>query len=75
VTAAALKLQSAALIRYARGRIKVLDRPGLELRSCECYGVVKREYERLLPDLRANRTAARALAHGQSAGPQASSAA
>jgi CRP-like cAMP-binding protein len=50
VTEAALKLQSAGLIRYARGRITVLDRPALEGRTCECYAVVKREYDRLLPD-------------------------
>ena len=50
VTEAALKLQAAGLIRYARGRISVLDRPGLEARTCECYAVVKREYARLLPD-------------------------
>jgi CRP-like cAMP-binding protein len=49
VTEAALKLQTAGLIRYVRGRINVLDRPKLELRSCECYQVVKREYDRLLP--------------------------
>ena len=49
VTEAALQLQSSGLIRYARGRISVLDRPGLEVRSCECYGVVKKEYDRLLP--------------------------
>ncbi len=49
VTEAALQLQSSGLIRYARGRISVLDRPGLEARSCECYGVVKKEYDRLLP--------------------------
>ena len=49
VTDAAHKLQQAGLIRYARGHISVLDRPGLEKRSCECYAVVKREYERLLP--------------------------
>lgn len=49
VTEAALKLQRAGLIRYARGRITVLDRRGLEHRSCECYGVVKHEYDRLLP--------------------------
>jgi CRP-like cAMP-binding protein len=48
VTEAALKLQTAGLIRYVRGRISVLDRPKLELRSCECYQVVKREYDRLL---------------------------
>jgi CRP-like cAMP-binding protein len=53
VTEAALKLQSAGLIRYARGRISVLDRPGLEARTCECYAVVKKEYDRLLPDQRA----------------------
>jgi Mn-dependent DtxR family transcriptional regulator len=49
VTASALKLQKAGLIRYVRGRITVLDRKGLERRSCECYAVVKKEYDRLLP--------------------------
>ena len=49
VTESALKLQRAGLINYARGHITVLDRPGLEKRCCECYAVVKREYERLLP--------------------------
>jgi len=49
VTEAALKLQNLGLIRYARGHITVLDRPGLEQRTCECYAVVKREYDRLLP--------------------------
>jgi len=49
VTAAANRLQDAGLIQYHRGRITVLDRPGLELRTCECYGVVKRECDRLLP--------------------------
>jgi CRP-like cAMP-binding protein len=48
VTDGALKLQQDGLIRYARGRITVLDRPGLEKRTCECYAVVKREYDRLL---------------------------
>ena len=42
-------LQDAGLIRYRRGRITVLDRSGLEARTCECYAVVKREYDRLLP--------------------------
>ncbi|TDP86133.1 CRP-like cAMP-binding protein [Aquabacterium commune] len=51
VTEAALKLQRQGLIRYARGHIEVLDREGLESLSCECYGVVKREYDRLLPNL------------------------
>jgi CRP-like cAMP-binding protein len=49
VTEAALKLQKAGLISYTRGRIQVLDRQGLEDRVCECYAVVKREYDRLLP--------------------------
>jgi len=49
VTEGALKLQAAGLIRYARGRISVLDRGGLEKRTCECYAVVKAEYDRLLP--------------------------
>jgi hypothetical protein len=43
-----LKLQKLGLIDYARGHITVIDRPGLEQRSCECYAVVKREYDRLL---------------------------
>lgn len=50
VTEGALKLQKAGLIRYARGRISVLDRQGLEKRTCECYAVVKKEYDRLLPE-------------------------
>lgn len=50
VTENALKLQEAGLIRYTRGHIEVLDRKGLEKRACECYGVVKKEYDRLLPD-------------------------
>lgn len=50
VTEAALKLQAAGLIRYKRGHIWVLDRPGLEEHSCECYRVVKKEYDRLIPD-------------------------
>ena len=50
VTEAALKLQAAGLIHYARGHITVLDRPGLERRTCECYAVVKKEYDRLLPE-------------------------
>jgi len=49
VTEAALKLQKAGLIRYSRGHISVLDRAGLEARTCECYAVVKKEYDRLLP--------------------------
>lgn len=53
VTEAALKLQDAGLIRYSHGHIQVLDRPGLEARVCECYGVVKREFDRLLPALTA----------------------
>ena len=51
VTEAAGKLQQAGLIEYGRGRIKVVDRPGLEARVCECYQVVKTETDRLLPDL------------------------
>jgi CRP-like cAMP-binding protein len=50
VTESALNLQKAGLIRYARGHISVLDRPGLERRTCECYAVVRKEYDRLLPD-------------------------
>jgi CRP-like cAMP-binding protein len=49
VTEAAGRLQESGLIRYRRGHISVLDRPGLEKRACECYAVVKQEYDRLLP--------------------------
>lgn len=50
VTEAAGKLQVAGLIHYSRGKITVLDRPKLEKRVCECYAVVKKEFDRLLPD-------------------------
>jgi CRP-like cAMP-binding protein len=50
VTEAAGNLQRAGLIKYQRGRIKVLDRTGLEARACECYAVVKKEFDRLLPE-------------------------
>jgi CRP-like cAMP-binding protein len=49
VTEGALKLQTLGVIRYSRGRITGLDREGLEQRTCECYAVVKTEYDRLLP--------------------------
>ena len=49
VTEAAGKLQQAGLIRYSRGRIEVLDRKALERQACECYAVVKKESDRLLP--------------------------
>ncbi|MBA3254885.1 MAG: Crp/Fnr family transcriptional regulator [Pseudomonadota bacterium] len=49
VTEAAGKLQAAGLIRYSRGHITVLNRPKLEARACECYAVVKKEFDRLLP--------------------------
>jgi len=49
VTEAAGNVQRAGLISYNRGRITVLDRPGLEARACECYAVVKKEFDRLLP--------------------------
>ncbi len=49
VTEAAGNVQKAGLIKYSRGHITVLDRAGLEARACECYGVVKKEFDRLLP--------------------------
>ena len=49
VTEAAGKLQDAGLIHYRRGHIIVIDRAGLETRTCECYAVVKKEFDRLLP--------------------------
>ncbi|MCE9663358.1 Crp/Fnr family transcriptional regulator [Halomonas sp. M5N1S17] len=48
VTESAGKLQRAGLIAYHRGRITILDRPGLEARVCECYAIVKKEYDRLM---------------------------
>ncbi len=51
VTEAAGHLQTAGLIHYSRGKITVLDRPKLEARVCECYAVVKREYDRLFPQI------------------------
>jgi CRP-like cAMP-binding protein len=50
MTEGALFLQEAGLIDYSLGRIRVLDRQGLEKRTCECYAVVKKEYDRLLPN-------------------------
>lgn len=49
VTISARKLREAGLIQYSRGHIAVLDRPRLEAQACECYAVIKREYDRLLP--------------------------
>lgn len=48
VTEAAVRLQRSGLIRYARGRITVTDRPGLERAACECYGRVRAEHQRLV---------------------------
>jgi hypothetical protein len=53
VTEAAGALQHDGLISYRRGHITVLDRAGLERRTCECYAVVRKEYDRLLPALTA----------------------
>ena len=50
VTEAAGRLQAAGMIKYSRGHITVVDRPGLEARTCECYAVVKKESDRLLPN-------------------------
>ena len=52
VTEAAGNVHKAGLINYSRGRITVVDRPGLEARVCECYAVVKKEFGRLLPEVR-----------------------
>jgi CRP-like cAMP-binding protein len=53
ISDAAGQLQKDGLIRYERGHISVLDRVAIERRSCECYAVVKKEYDRLLPDIKA----------------------
>ena len=49
VTEAARKLQDAGLLQYSRGRITVLNRSGIEIRSCECYAAYKSEADRLFP--------------------------
>ena len=54
VNEAALRLQKAGVLQYVRGSMLVLDRPALETRSCECYAVVKKEYDRLLPRRKAS---------------------
>ncbi len=51
VTEIAYKLQAAGLIQYFRGHISVINRAGLEKRTCECYAVVRKEYDRLLPNV------------------------
>jgi len=61
VTAAAGRLQTAGLIRYSRGRITIIDRFGLEELVCECYAVVKREYDRLLPTTTTTTTTTRGM--------------
>jgi Mn-dependent DtxR family transcriptional regulator len=48
VTVNALDLQRAGFIEYRRGRIRIVDRPGLEAAACECYWIVRREFDRLL---------------------------
>ena len=52
VTEAAGNLQKSGLIKYHRGHITVLDLAGLEARACECYSVVKKEFDRLLPEVK-----------------------
>ena len=54
VTKAMIELQNVGFIAYKRGRISVLNRDGIEGCACECYGVVKREYDRLLPARKAS---------------------
>src|SRR3546814_19463185 len=49
VSAAAMELQQERLISYRRGRIEILDRAGLELAACECYGTIRANFDRLLP--------------------------
>jgi len=70
VTEAAGRLQRAGLIRYSRGRIEVLDRPGLERTVCECYGVVKLEFDRLLAAIPPKDVVAAKGGHGTSRPPR-----
>jgi hypothetical protein len=64
VTGSATKLQKAGLIQYVRGRISVLNRRGLEQRSCECYAIVRRAYDSLLGDSKDWNLRRTARAHG-----------
>lgn len=66
VTEAAGRLQRAGLIRYRRARITVLDRNALEERACECYAVVRKEYDRLLPAANVDKTAEESDRHSVS---------
>lgn len=65
VTEAAGNVQKAGLIKYRRGHITVLDRPGLEARVCECYAVVRKEFDRLLPEIIVKPSALRSLPRNQ----------
>jgi len=70
ITAAAGNLQRAGLIRYHRGSINVLDRPGLERASCECYAAVKREFDRLMMDIPAQELVPETSVYGPQAQEQ-----
>jgi Mn-dependent DtxR family transcriptional regulator len=63
VTEVAGNLQRAGFIRYHRGHVSVLERSGLEVRACECYGLLRKELSRLVPDLRIDQTSTHRLAH------------
>jgi CRP-like cAMP-binding protein len=69
VTAAAQTLQQLGLVHCSRGHIAVLDRQGLEQRACECYAVIQKEYERLLPHDAAAKERERAMANPGTAQP------
>ena len=71
VTEAARKLQKAGFIDYHRGHITVLDRQGLETQVCECYRVVKKEFDRLLPSSSHSSLATPIRTHTNSASPKA----
>ncbi|MCX7168785.1 MAG: Crp/Fnr family transcriptional regulator [Proteobacteria bacterium] len=67
ITEAASLLQKAGLIEYRRGHINILDRAGLEVRVCECYAVVKKEADRLLPEKLIQKSVASRIDHDLSA--------
>jgi CRP-like cAMP-binding protein len=69
VTEAAGKLQQDGMIHYRRGHIAVVDRPKLEKRVCECYAVVKKEYDRLLPPSNSDCASSAAGEHGRCLDP------